>query len=114
MREILKEASEKINKLVTIKDIAHFDTPEGKNLHLVLDCPWCEQQHRRSIKAGGTYDYDKYTPHVSIMYNCGKFIINTGYSTNNRNIRIRFIGTKFYGCPACSIHLYPNPRRKIK
>ena len=64
------EAKDKISKLVKIKEFGHFDTPEGKNLHMVLDCYWCEQQFARAIRDGAKYDYDKYIPHVTLMYDC--------------------------------------------
>ena len=66
-------AKNKINILAKIKSFGHFKTDEGYNLHLVLDCDWCVKQHLRSIKHGCTFDYDKYTPHVSLLYDCGDF-----------------------------------------
>lgn len=65
--------SSKISKLIKIKDFGHFDTDEGKNLHVVLECPWCEAQFNRAIKAGATTDYPNYTAHVTLMYDCGDF-----------------------------------------
>ena len=77
----------KVNVIAKIKSFGHFETPEGKNLHLVLDCHWCEKQHRRSIKEGCTFDYDKYTPHVTLMYNCGNFDLD-----NTKHLWEKFIG----------------------
>ena len=77
----------KVNILAKIKSFGHFETPEGRNLHLVLDCDWCEKQHQRSIKEGCTFDYDKYTPHVSLMYNCGDFKLD-----ENEDLWKPFIG----------------------
>jgi len=65
-------AKSKINKLVKIKSFGHFDTEDGKNLHIELECLWCHTQFNRAIKSGGIFDYDKYVPHVTLMYNCGK------------------------------------------
>ena len=62
-----------VNKLVTIKGFGHFDTEDGKNLHVILDCPYCEAEFQRAKKAGATFDYNKYTPHVTLMYNCKNF-----------------------------------------
>ena len=64
---------ESISKLVKIKDFGHFDTDEGKNLHVVLDCKWCETQFNRAIKSGATTDYPDYTAHITLMYNCEDF-----------------------------------------
>lgn len=84
-------AKNKLNLLTKIKEFGHFDTKDGKNLHIVLDCSWCEKQHNRSIKAGCTFDYDKYTPHVTLMYNCGDFNLD-----DNEDKWKKFIGTTLY------------------
>ncbi len=76
----------KISKLVSVKDFGHFDTDEGKNLHVVLDCKWCKTQFDRAIKSGATTDYPDYTAHVTLMYNCDDF-------TYTDDIGKEFIGT---------------------
>ena len=81
----------KVNIIAKIKSFGHFPTEEGKNLHIVLDCDWCEKQHERSIKAGCTFDYDKYTPHVSLMYECGDFDIE-----DNKELCDKYIGETIY------------------
>ena len=58
---------------VTIKSFGHFDTPEGKNLHVVLDCDFCKKVHDKHIKAGAKYDFDKYIAHSTLLYNCKDF-----------------------------------------
>jgi len=60
-------------KIIKIKSIGHFKTPEGKNLHIELDAPFLESEHKRTLQAGAKYDFDKYIPHITLMYNCGKF-----------------------------------------
>jgi hypothetical protein len=75
-----------VNKLVKIKGFGHFDTEDGKNLHIILDCPYCEAEFARAKKAGATFDYDKYTAHVTLMYNCKDFT----YSDQGK----QFIGNK--------------------
>jgi len=84
-------AKNELNILVKIKSFGHFDTNDGKNLHIVLDCSWCEKQHNRSIKAGCTFDYDTYTPHVTLMYDCGDFLLD-----DNEDLWKKFIGEKLY------------------
>ncbi len=66
----------KLSKLIKIKSFGHFETDEGKNLHVVLECPWCETQFNRAIKAGATTDYPEYTAHVTLMYNCEDFVVD--------------------------------------
>ena len=63
----------KLSKLIKIKDFGHFDTDQGKNLHVILECPWCEAQFNRAIKSGATTDYPEYTAHITLMYNCKDF-----------------------------------------
>jgi 2'-5' RNA ligase len=75
MKQVKGAVENGLNILVSIKEFGHFDTPEGKNLHVVLNCPMCEQQFNKAIKQGGTFDYDAYTPHVTLMYDCGEFDI---------------------------------------
>ncbi len=69
-KQVNGEAKSKLSKLIKIKGFGHFDTPEGKNLHMILDCPWCKVQFDRAMKCGAKYDYDEYVPHVTLMYNC--------------------------------------------
>jgi len=66
------EVKSKISKLVKIKSFGHFDTEDGKNLHVVIDCPLCESQFKKAEKAGMEFDYPKYTPHVTLLYDCTK------------------------------------------
>lgn len=72
-KQVKGEAISKISKLVTVKGLGHFDTDEGKNLHLVLNCKFCEQQFNRHQKAGATTDYPEYTAHTTLLYNCKDF-----------------------------------------
>ena len=81
----------KVNILTKIKSFGHFETPEGRNLHLVLDCDWCVKHHKRSLKEGCTFDYDTYTPHVSLLYNCGDFKLD-----ENEDLWKQFIGTTIH------------------
>ncbi len=85
------EAKSKINKLVKIKEFGHFKTDEGHNLHIVLNCPYCEEEFRRAIKSGATTDYPEYIAHVTLMYDCGKFDLNV---KKNNDILSKFIGQK--------------------
>lgn len=80
-------AKDKITKIVKIKSFGHFDTDEGKNLHVVLDSDWCKAQFTRAIKAGATTDYPEYTPHITLMYNCG-----TEFKLDDKLVK-KFIGT---------------------
>ena len=69
-------AKNELSKLVKIKEFGHFDTDDGKNLHVVLDCKFCETQFDRATRAGATSDYDKYTAHITLMYDCGDFTVD--------------------------------------
>lgn len=70
------KAGNKLTKLISIKGFGHFDTNDGKNLHVILECSWCEAQHKRAIKAGAITDYPEYVAHVTLMYNCKDFKID--------------------------------------
>jgi 2'-5' RNA ligase len=59
-----------IKETCTIKDFGNFKTPEGLNLHVVLECDFCKSEFNRTKKAGAVYDYPEYTAHVTLMYNC--------------------------------------------
>jgi len=59
-----------INETCIIKDFGNFETDNGLNLHVVLDCPFCKSEFKRSIKSGAIYDYNEYIPHITLMYNC--------------------------------------------
>jgi 2'-5' RNA ligase len=59
-----------ISETCTIKDFGNFKTDDGLNLHVVLDCKYCKSEFKRCIKAGAIYDYDKYVPHITLLYNC--------------------------------------------
>jgi len=75
-KQIKGEVKTKVSKLIGIRGLGHFSTDEGKNLHLVLDCKFCEQQSLRHTKAGATSDYPEYTAHVTLMYNCKDFSLD--------------------------------------
>ena len=62
-----------MDRLVKIKNFGHFDTPDGKNLHVELECQVCEKEHALALKAGASYDYDKYVPHITLCYDCKDF-----------------------------------------
>lgn len=66
-------AKSKISKTMTIKGFGHFDTPEGKNLHVEWDSPFCKAEAQRALDEGGTTDYPEYKAHSTLMYNCGDF-----------------------------------------
>jgi len=76
-----------INKIVKIKEFNHFDTKEGKNLHIVLDCDFCKKEFHRAKTQGATFDYDNYTPHVTLMYDCKDFDVK-----DNKEELEEFIG----------------------
>lgn len=82
----LGESTSKLKNFVKIKGFGHFDTDSGKNLHIILECPFCEIEFARAKAAGATFDYDKYTAHVTLMYNCKDFT----YSNQGD----KFIGNK--------------------
>ena len=63
-------AVSKISKLATIKSFGHFKTPEGKNLHVELECDWLNQRFIYAKSKGAISDYDEYTPHITLLYNC--------------------------------------------
>jgi len=90
-KQVEAKANSKINKLVKIKDFGHFKTPEGKNLHIVLDCPYCKTEFARTIKAGATTDYPEYVAHVTLMYNCKDFDLDF---KKNKDLTKKFIGQK--------------------
>ncbi len=81
------KAKNPINILCSIKDFGHFDTDDGKNLHIELDSSWCSAQHKRALDAGCTSDYPEYKAHVTLMYDCKDFSINDELSK-------KFIGEK--------------------
>jgi len=54
----------------TIKSFGNFKTDEGLNLHVALDSTFCKSEFKRCMKSGAVYDYDKYIPHITLMYNC--------------------------------------------
>jgi 2'-5' RNA ligase len=60
----------KIKEKCTIKGFGNFKTNEGLNFHVVLDCPFCKSEFKRSLKSGAMYKYDNYIPHITLMYNC--------------------------------------------
>lgn len=64
------KVSVKINETCKIKDFGNFKTDDGLNLHIVLDCLFCNSEFKRTKKAGASYDYTEYIPHVTLMYNC--------------------------------------------
>ncbi len=68
-------AKSSINKTATIKGFGHFNTPEGKNLHVEWDAPYCKAEAQRALDEGGTTDYPEYKAHSTLMYNCKDFTI---------------------------------------
>jgi hypothetical protein len=88
-KQVDGKAEDTISKLIKIKGFGHFDTDEGKNLHVVLECPWCETQFQRAIKSGATTDYPNYTAHVTLMYNCKGFDLDF---KKNKDLTKPFIG----------------------
>jgi len=80
-------AFESIRKIATIDHFGHFDTDEGKNLHVVLKSNFCNDEFNRAINAGATTDYPKYISHVSLMYDCKDFTVTDDMAT-------KFIGSK--------------------
>lgn len=97
---------------VKIKDIGHFNTPEGKNLHIVLDAPFCDMEHKRTLRAGAQYDHDKYIPHITLMYNCKDFDINT-FKKENAETYHKIIGTHLVLKDEYVEKLDPNWTNKI-
>ncbi len=69
-------AKNKLSLLCKIKSFGHFDTDEGKNLHIELESDWCQAQHKRALTSGCTSDYPTYKAHVTLMYNCKDFSVN--------------------------------------
>ena len=65
-----------IGKIAKIKKFGHFDTEDGKNLHVVLDCDFCHKRFNNAKASGATYDYDEYIAHITLMYDCQKDIKN--------------------------------------
>jgi len=61
-----------IHEKAVIKGFGNFDTPEGFNLHVVLESPFLVSEHKRCLKNGAVFDYDEYIPHITLMYNCIK------------------------------------------
>jgi len=78
-------ARSKISKTITIKGFGHFDTPEGKNLHVEWNSPYCKAEAQRALDEGGTTDYSEYKAHSTLMYNCKDF-------TYSKEIGKEFIG----------------------
>ena len=76
VKQVKGISKNELSKLIGIKGLGHFDTDEGKNLHMVLDCKFCETQFHRHIKAGATTDYPEYTAHTTLLYNCKDFDID--------------------------------------
>lgn len=70
------EAKSKVNQTITIKGFGHFDTPEGKNLHVEWDSPYCKKEAQRALDEGGTTDYPEYKAHSTLMYNCKDFTLD--------------------------------------
>lgn len=97
---------------VKIKDIGHFNTPEGKNLHIVLDAPFCDMEHKRTLRAGAQYDHDKYIAHITLMYNCKDFDINT-FKKENAETYHKIIGTHLVLKDEYVEKLDPNWTNKI-
>ena len=98
---------------VKIKDIGHFNTPEGKNLHIVLDAPFCDMEHKRTLRAGAQYDFDKYIAHITLVYNCKDFDINT-FKKENSQIYHSIIGASLVLKDEYVEKLDPNWTDKIK
>jgi len=76
------DAKSKMSQIVKIKGFGHFDTDEGKNLHIEIDCKFCEMQFNRAMSAGATYDYDNYKSHITLMYNVSKDFNLDDYDTD--------------------------------
>jgi len=75
-KQVKGSAKNKLSKRVKIKSFGHFDTDEGKNLHVVLECKFCQEQFDKAIKQGATTDYPEYTAHITLMYNCKDFTVD--------------------------------------
>jgi len=61
-----------IKENCTIKGFGNFNTDNGLNLHVELDCLFCQSEFKRCIKNGAFYDHPKYIPHITLLYNCEK------------------------------------------
>jgi len=83
----LHQAVEAISEIATIAGFGHFDTDEGKNLHVILKSEFCSNEFKRAIDAGATTDYPEYISHVSLMYNCNDF-------TYTEEMGSKFIGSE--------------------
>jgi len=59
-----------VKEQCSIKGFGNFKTNEGLNLHIELNCLFCKSEFNRCIKSGAVYDYNKYIPHITLMYNC--------------------------------------------
>ena len=55
-------------KIIGFKLFDSADHPEKCALVLELEAPLLIALHERLIKAGGTHDYNDYTPHVTVSY----------------------------------------------
>ena len=86
-KQVHGEVKSKVNYLVKIKDFGFFNTEDGKNLHIVLDCDVCKKQFDKAIKEGASYDYPEYVAHSTLMYNCKDFILP-------EKIAAKYIGTR--------------------
>lgn len=54
------------------------DGKKSKCLVLVLNCPAaCERHSQVMDEHGATYDFDEYTPHVTLSYDIGDFDVST-------------------------------------
>jgi len=68
VKQVKNKASNSLSKLISVKGIGTFDTPEGKNLHLVLNCKFCELRFKEAMQKGAEYDYNQYVPHITLLY----------------------------------------------
>jgi len=78
--------TEVFGEFATITGFGHFDTEDGKNLHVLVSSQFLLDEHNRFMDMGASFDYDEYTPHVTLMYDCGNFDVNSGNSILNRFI----------------------------
>jgi hypothetical protein len=54
-------------QIATFKEYLLWDTQDGKTLVMVINADYLKQRHSEAEKLGASYDFDEYTPHITLL-----------------------------------------------